>query len=105
MAHISRTKFCYQLKPEHLLEQERLVLRSVIFITELGKIASQYHWDNENVKEHLDDFISMWRQYSKGGYVVVDDQSSDNVVVNIRRRIGTVINMLHFRKFWKIYLG
>lgn len=101
--HISRNKFCFKLKPEHLLEQERLNLRSVIFITELGKIASQYHWSNENVQEHLDDFISMWRQYGKGGYVVVDDQSSDNVVVQIRRRLGTVINMLHFRKFWKFY--
>ena len=102
-AHISRTKFCFKLKPEHLLEQERLNLRSVIFVTELGKIASQYHWSNENVQQHLDDFISMWRQYGKGGYVVVDDQSSDNVVVQIRRRLGTVINMLHFRKFWKFY--
>ena len=101
--HISRTKFCFKLKPEHLLEQERLALRSVVFITELGKIASQFHWSNENVQKHLDDFISMWRQYGQGGYVVVDDQSSDNVVVQIRRRIGTVKNMLHFRKFWKIY--
>ena len=101
--NISRNKFSYKLKPEHLLEQERMNLRSVIFVTELGKIASQFHWSNENVQKHLDDFISMWRQYGQGGYVVVDDQSSDNIVVQIRRRLGTVINMLHFRKFWKIY--
>lgn len=102
-SHISRTKFCFRLKPEHLMEQERLVLRSVVLATELGKMASQYHWSNENVQQHLDDFASMWRQYSKGGYFIADDQSSDNIVVQIRRRMGTVINMLHFRKFWKIY--
>lgn len=102
-SHISRNRFCFRLKPEHLMEQERLVLRSVILMTELGKIASQYHWNNENVQQHLDDFASMWRQYSKGGYFIADDQSSDNIVVQIRRRMGTVINMLHFRKFWKFY--
>jgi len=100
---ISRNKFCFKLKKEHLMEQERLNLRSVVLATELGKIASQYDWSNENVQEHLDDFASMWRQYSKGGYFVSDDQSSDNVAVQIRRRLGTVINMLHFRKFWKFY--
>lgn len=101
--NVSRTKFCFRLKGEHIMNQERLAKRSVLFATELGKLVSQYDWNNENVQVHVNDFIGMWRQYSEGGYFVCDDQSTDNVAVQIRRRIGTVINMLHFRKFWKIY--
>ena len=76
---------------------------SVSFITEIGKLASQYDWTNENVKIHINDHVSFHRQYTYGGFLILDDQSSDNVAVPIRRRIGTVINMLHFRSFWKIY--
>jgi len=100
---IDRTKFCKPLKIEHLLNQERLNYKSVVLLTEIGKIASQYDWQNLNVQQHMDDFVSMYRQYTQGGYFLCDDQSSDNVVVAIRRRLGTVINCLHFRKFWKFY--
>jgi len=100
---LSRIKFCKVLLKEHLTNQLRLPLRAVVFLTEIGKVASQYDWTNLNVQVHVNDFISMYRQYTHGGYFICDDQSSDNVAVNIRRRLGTVINMLHFHKFWKVY--
>ena len=100
---LDRTKFCKPLKIEHLLNQERLSYKAVVLLTEIGKIASQYDWQNLNVQDHMNDFVSMYRQYTMGGYFLCDDQSSDNVVVAIRRRLGTVINCLHFKKFWKFY--
>ena len=100
---VTNDKFCNILKPDHVLEKIRLPYRSVKFITEIGKVASQYDWNNPNVKEHINDWVSMDRQYTHGGYIVMDDQSSDNVAVPIRRRVGTVINCLHFRSFWKFY--
>ena len=101
--NLKRTKFCKVLLKEHLTNQLRLPLRAVVFLTEIGKVASQYDWANINVQLHVNDFVSMYRQYTLGGYFICDDQSSDNVAVNIRRRLGTVINMLHFHKFWKVY--
>ena len=100
---IKNIRYSNPLKIEHLLNQERIELKSVVFVTELGKVASQYDWQNMNVQKHLDDFISLYRQYTQGGYFICDDQSSDNIAVTIRRRLGTVINMLHLRKFWKVY--
>lgn len=100
---INRSTWSTVLKLEHLLLTERINHRSVTVITEIGKIASQYEWNNLNVQDNLNDFISLYRQYTLGGYFLCDDQSSDNVAVNIRRRLGTVVNMLHFRRFWKIY--
>lgn len=96
-------KLCYVLEIGHLLNQIKLPKGSITVCTEIGKIASQYDWSNINVQEHMNDWVSMYRQYTKGGFFLCDDQSSDNAAVNIRRRIGTVVNMLHFRHFWKIY--
>jgi hypothetical protein len=98
-----RTRFCTPLTIRHLLNQERIIAGSITVVTELGKVASQYEWQNLNVQEHMNDFISMYRQYTLGGYFLCDDQSSDNIAVTIRRRLGTVINMLHFKRFWKFY--
>ena len=100
---LRKNVFSYRLKIEHLLLTERLSYKAVTVITELGKIASQYDWQNLNVQDNLNDFISMYRQYTKGGYFLCDDQSSDNIAVTIRRRLGTVVNMLHFKHWWKLY--
>jgi hypothetical protein len=100
---LNRSEWSTELKKEHLLLTERQNLRSITVITEIGKIASQYDWNNLNVQDNLNDYISLYRQYTQGGFFLCDDQSSDNVAVNIRRRLGTVINMLHFKRWWKIY--
>lgn len=100
---LENSKLSYRLEIGHLLNQIKLPKRSIVVISELGSIASQYDWNNLNVQEHMEDFIRNFRQYTKGGYFLADDQSSENIAVTIRRRIGTVHNMLHFRKWWKIY--
>jgi len=100
---ISRKEMSVMLELEHLLLVKRIPPLSVTVCTELGKIASQYDWQNLNVQDNVNDFISMYRQYTYGGYFFADDQSSDNIAVTIRRRIGTVVNMMHFRKLWKFY--
>ena len=100
---INRSTWSTKLKKEHLLLTEKQTKKAVTVITEIGKIASQYDWNNLNVQDNLNDYISLYRHYTLGGYFLCDDQSSDNVAVNIRRRLGTVINMLHFHKFWKVY--
>lgn len=100
---INKKEWSIDLKIEHLLLTERQNNRSITVITEIGKVASQYDWQNLNVQDNLNDYISLYRHYTLGGYFLCDDQSSDNVAVNIRRRLGTVVNMLHFRKFLIIY--
>jgi len=102
--NVSHDKFCEPLTVLHLLGQQKLCKKAVVFVTELGQVASQYSWPNLNVQEHLDDFIGFYRQYTLGGYFLCDSQSSDLICKQIRTRIGTVVNMLHFKKFWKIYL-
>ena len=100
----TRHEFCKKLEIGHLLNQIQLPERATTMLTEIGKIANQYSWGNLNVQEHLNDFISMYRQYMKGGYLICDDQASDDIVKQIRVRIGTVINLTDHFQIWKFYM-
>jgi hypothetical protein len=100
---INKNEMSLELKLEHLTLTERVSYKAITVITELGKVVNRYEHKNPNIADNIDEFVSLYRQYTQGGYFLCDDQSSDNAEVDIRRRLGTVINMLHFRRFWFIY--
>ena len=83
---------------EHLTLQERMYEYSVVFIDELGEFADQYSYDNPFVVQYLQKFIRFIRHYLDG-FVVMTDQTSSNVVVQIRRRINVIYNLSTFRRF------
>ena len=101
---INSKEFSYQFTEQHAFLQHKLAYKSVVFITELGKFARKHDWNNPYNNVNIDEFISLYRQYTQGGYFIADDQSHAQVFIDIRERIGTVINMLHLRKFWILYL-
>jgi hypothetical protein len=100
---ISRKEWSTKLKLEHLTLQESQTPRAITVITEIGKIVSRYDHQNPNISDNIDEYVSLYRQFTLGGYFLCDDQSSDNAEVDIRRRLGTIINMLHFTRFWIFY--
>ena len=73
-----------------------------MFIDEVGSFASQFEYNNPNIKDNFDEFVRLFRHYTKGGYLVVNDQCSENIVLQIRRRINTVFNLMHFKKWFGI---
>lgn len=91
------------LKEEHLLLQERLKEKSVVFIDEIGSFANQFQYKNPNILDNFNEFVRLFRHYTKGGYFVCNDQCSENIVLEVRRRINQVYNLMHFRKFLFIY--
>lgn len=80
----------------HLLLQERIVPNSVVFIDEIGGFCSQFDYRVVNV-DIFDEFIRFFRHYTQGGYLVVNDQCSENIVLQVRRRLNTVYNLMAFR--------
>ena len=100
---ISRKEWSTKLKMEHITLQERQTKYAITVITEIGKIVSRYDHQNPNISDNIDEYVSLYRQFTHGGYFLCDDQSSDNAEVDIRRRLGTIINMLHFTRFWIFY--
>lgn len=93
----------YNLKIEHLLLQERLPLGSVVVIDEVGSVASQYDFSKHNVKEVMDEFFRFFRHYVSNpelkiqSYLYVNDQCSENIVLNVRRRINIIHNLSNFK--------
>lgn len=83
------------LTAEHLLLQRRIVLNSVVFIDEVGGFCSQFDYKAPNA-EIFDEFVRFFRHYVQG-YLIVNDQCSENIVLQVRRRLNTVYNLMGFR--------
>lgn len=97
---INKKEWAIMLKPEHLLLTKRIRQRSVVFIDEVGSWAKQFDYALPNIQDNFDEFVRFFRHYTKGGYLVVNDQCSENIVLYIRRRINTVFNLMHFKKWF-----
>ena len=97
---ISKEEWAIMLKPEHLLLTKRIRQRSIVFIDEVGSWAKQFDYALPNIQDNFDELVRFFRHYTKGGYLVVNDQCSENIVLYIRRRINTVFNLMHFKKWF-----
>lgn len=97
---ISKNEWSVRLVPDHLLLRKRIVPRSVVFIDEVGSWCSQFDFNNPNIRDNFDEFVRLYRHYTKGGYFVCNDQCSENIVLQIRRRINTVFNLMQFKKWF-----
>lgn len=102
---LSRKKFSNVLTEDILLLQKKVPDKSVVVIDEFSEIANNQDWKNVYAKKNIDEFVRLFRQYTKGGYLFLADQSSDNILVQVRRRVGTVYNLLKFRKIPLINIG
>ena len=97
---INKKEWAVMLKPEHLLLTKRIRQRSIVFIDEVGSWAKQFDYALPNIQDNFDELVRFFRHYTKGGYLVVNDQCSENIVLYIRRRINTVFNLMHFKKWF-----
>lgn len=99
---LSRKVWATQLTADHLLLRSRIKEGSVVMIDEIGSFASQWDYNDVNIKDNFDEFIRFFRHYV-GGYLVVNDQAVGNILINIRRRLNSVYYLMRFRRFWKLY--
>lgn len=90
-----------QLTEEHLLMQRHIVPCSIVFIDEVDQFAHQLEYKNPNLVRAsdgsggaFDEFCRLFRQYTFGGYFVMTTQSTDNIVLTIRRRMGCFVNLM-----------
>lgn len=98
---VSKKEMAVILTPEHLLLQRKIVLGSVVFVDEIGGFCSQFDYRNVN-SDVWDEFVRYFRHYVQG-YLICNDQCSENIVLQVRRRLNTVYNLMGFRKFLFVY--
>ena len=94
---VSRDEMAVKLTADHLLLQKQIVLNSVVFIDEVGGFCSQFDYKATN-SAIFDEFVRFFRHYVQG-YLIVNDQCSENIVLQVRRRLNTVYNLMGFRTF------
>lgn len=92
-----------ELTLDHLLMKQKVPVGSVIFIDEIGNIISQYDWSNPNVQNDLTEFIRLYRQYTKGGYLVMTDQTMSAIVKPIRERVNVIVYNISTKSIGKLY--
>jgi hypothetical protein len=80
------------LTKEHITLESKINQNSVVFLDELGQVASQHDWNKPLVKNNLNEYIRFFRHYIDGS-LVVTDQSADEIAVGIRRRINVIYNL------------
>lgn len=101
---INKKKYSLQLTDRHLLLQDRIIPRSVVYIDEIGSFCNQFEYRNKNALDNFEEFIRLFRHYTLGGKLVINDQCSENIVLQIRRRINNIYNLYQFKKIWFLYL-
>lgn len=89
----------YVLKPEHLLSMERLPEKCVVFIDEVSLWLSQMDYRNKNI-DICDDFATLYRHYTKGGYMVMTTQDINKCAFPYRYCTGSAFVLSDFKKHW-----
>lgn len=102
---LSRKEMSRKLSEDVVLVFRRLPYKSVVVIDEFSELANNQDYFNVYAKYNIDEFVRMYRQYTKGGFLFLADQSSDSVLVQVRRRIGKVYNLMSFRKIPLLNIG
>lgn len=89
--------FSAKLKAEHLLLQEHIPEQSVILVDEFSATLTQFDFRSPNV-DVLDEFFRWCRHYFNGS-IIITDQCSENIVLQVRRRFNLVHNCLRLQAF------
>lgn len=100
---LNKKQWANELTEQHLLLQEQIIEKSIVFIDEIGAYASQWDYNNPNAKETFDEFVRLFRHYTKGGFLIATEQCSENIILTVRRRINTINNLMHFKKWFGVF--
>lgn len=99
---VSKKEWATLLDPETLVLGKGVVEKSVIFIDEVSLYIDQMTTKYCN-SDNLEEFITLARHYTKGGYVVLNSQSSNKCNFHIRYCVNNIINLFDFHKFLCFY--
>ena len=72
---------------------------SVVVIDEVPQFINQFNWDQPIIQKNVNEFITYFRHYI-GGYLLVNAQAIDDVVVQIRRKLNQAVWCFDFKKWF-----
>lgn len=87
------------LTAPHILCLKEMEEFSIVVIDELPQFINQFNWNQELIQKNVNEFITFFRHYV-GGYMLVNAQSIDDVVVQIRRKLNQATWCFDFKKWF-----
>lgn len=83
-----------------LLLKEKLIEDSVIVLDEFGTMASQYEFNDEELRVNLGEFTGKFRHYvGENALLIIIDQSSERVLKEVKYSLGEFYEFQNFHKF------
>lgn len=97
-----KIEYSVQLTKEHLTLKDRIIEHSVVLIDEMPLLVNQFNWNQEEVKNNLNEFIALFRHYV-GGFLILNGQAESEIVKQVRVKLNVYYWCFNFRKFLCFY--
>ena len=95
---ISRKEWATQLTASHMLMTAKISPMSVVFVDEISLFLDQMTIKFP-ASENVEEFATLFRHYTKGGYLVMNTQNSNKVNFHFRYCVNEALNLMHFKKW------
>lgn len=95
---ISRKEWATQLTASHMLMTAHITPMSVVFVDEISLFLDQMTIKFP-ASENVEEFATLFRHYTKGGYLVMNTQNSNKVNFHFRYCVNEALNLMHFKKW------
>lgn len=95
---ISRSEWALQLTPGHMLMEAAIVPRSIIFVDEICLFLDQFSIKLP-ASETVEEFATLVRHYTLGGYLVMNTQNSNKVNFHFRYCVNSALNLSYFHRW------
>lgn len=99
---ISRKEYSVPLDDLTPVLAKKVVPRSVVFFDEVSLWLDQMTLKPKNAMQ-IEEFCTLFRHYSKGGFIVLNTQNTSKVNFHIRYCLNRAYHLAEFRKFLCFY--
>ena len=100
-----RSQYYVPITKEMLLLQEPIIENSVVILDEFGSMASQYQYDDEELRVNLAELTGKFRHYiGDDGLLILLDQSSERILKEVKYSLGEIYELQNFKKFIFFYI-
>ena len=95
---ISRSEWGLQLTPSHMVLEAAIIPRSILFVDEVCLFLDQFSIKLP-ASETVEEFATLYRHYTQGGFLVMNTQSSNKVNFHFRYCVNSALNLSYFKKW------
>lgn len=96
---ISKKEWALKLTPEHLTLQASIIPKSVVFVDEISLFLDQFSIKLP-ASDTVEEFSTLFRQYTKNGFLVANTQNSNKVNFHFRYCVNSALNLCYFKKWF-----